>query len=80
MPIFSVNTLVSATGRTKQTVAPAVKRLVDAGIAVQTNRGKRNRVYEVPEVLEEFNMVERRLASPARDTLQEPPARPVPSR
>ena len=80
MPIFSVDTLVRATGRTKQTVAPAVRRLVDVGIAVQTNRGKRNRVYEVPEVLEEFNMVERRLASPARDTLRQPPARPVPSR
>ncbi|MBR3316584.1 MAG: hypothetical protein IKG21_02025 [Atopobiaceae bacterium] len=46
----------------------------------QTNRGKRNRVFEVPDVLAEFNMVERRLASPVRDTGVELPARPLPNK
>lgn len=50
------------------------------GIVRQTNRGKRNRVFEVPDVLAEFNMVERRLASPVRDTGVELPARPLPNK
>lgn len=51
-----------------------------AGIVRQTNRGKRNRVFEVPDVLAEFNMIERRLASPARDTGVELPVRPLPNK
>ena len=80
MPYFSVETMTGMTGRSKQAIGVAVRRLLDAGIIRQTNRGKRSRVFEVPEVLAEFNMVERRLASPSRDTSLEGPARPVPAR
>ena len=72
LPVFSVETMVRATGRTKQAVGLAVSRLLEAGIIRQTNQGKRSRVFEAPDVLEEFAIVERRLASPARDTSVEP--------
>ena len=48
--------------------------------ARQTTRGKRSRVFEAPEALAVFNMVERRLASPMFDTANAAPARPVPKR
>lgn len=80
LPVFSVETMVRATGRTKQAVGLAVSRLLEAGIIRQTNQGKRSRVFEAPDVLEEFAIVERRLASPARDTSVEPPSRRVPDR
>lgn len=80
MPVFSVSSMVKATGRSKQAINSATIKLVEAGIVHQTNQGKRSRVFEVPDVLEEFIMVERRLASPARDTNVSPPARTVPER
>ena len=80
LPVFSVETMVRATGRTKQAVGLAVSRLLEAGIIRQTNQGKRSRVFEASDVLEEFAIVERRLASPARDTSVEPPSRRVPDR
>lgn len=79
-PVFSVETMVRATGRTKQAVGLAVGRLLEAGVVRQTSRGKRSRVFEAPDVLEEFAIVERRLASPSRDTNVEPPSRRVPDR
>ena len=80
IPIFSVDTMVHATGRTKQAVGPAIERLLEAGIVRQTNQGKRSRVFEAPDALEEFALVERRLASPSRDTSIDPPARRVPEK
>lgn len=80
MPVFSVETMVKATGRSKQAVSLATNRLVKAGIVRQTSQGKRSRVFEAPDVLEEFSMVERRLASPSRDTNVEPPVRTVPDK
>lgn len=80
MPYFSVETMVKTTQRSKQAVNQAVQRLLDAQIIRQTNRGKRSRVFDVPEVLAEFNMVERRIASPSRDTSIDLPMRPVPNR
>ena len=79
-PVFSVETMVRATGRSKQAVSLATNRLLETGIIRQTSQGKRSRVFEVPGVLEEFSMVERRLASPSRDTSVEPPVRRVPDR
>ncbi len=78
MPYFTVKTMMRAGVGSKQSVSNAVRRLVDAKIAVQTNRGKRERVFEVPEMFEQFNIVERSLASPERNTAIAPPVRPVP--
>jgi hypothetical protein len=79
-PIFSVETMVRSTGRSKQAINLATNRLLEVGIIRQTSQGKRSRVFEAPSVLEEFSMVERRLASPSRDTNIDPPARRVPDR
>ncbi|MGN0070983.1 MAG: Fic family protein [Atopobiaceae bacterium] len=78
--VFSVESLVASTGRSTSSVNSAVNKLLEAGIIALTTRGKRNRVFEAPEVLEEFGIIERRLASPARDTRVAPPVRPVPDR
>ena len=67
-------------GRSQPAVSEAVKRLLEAGIVRVTSKGKRNRVFEVPDVITVFGMFERRLASPALDTALEPPVRPVPAR
>ena len=77
---FTIDTMVKATRRSKQAVGQAVKRLLEVQIVCQSNKGKRSRVFEVPDVLDEFNMVERRLASPSRGTSVELPVRPVPNR
>lgn len=79
-PVFSVESLVAATGRSTSSVGAAVNRLQEAGIIALTTRGKRNRVFEAPEVLEEFGIIERRLASPVRDTRVAKPVRPVSER
>ena len=80
MPYFTCATMEKATGRSKQAIALAVTKLLECGVIAQTNRGKRRRVFECPDVLEEFNLVERRLASPCRDTSACGPNRPEPAR
>jgi hypothetical protein len=44
----------------------------------QTTVGRRNRAFEASEMVDAFNALERRLASPAGDTRHSPPARAVP--
>lgn len=55
-------------------------RLAEAGVLVGVNVGRRNRAFEAPELIEAFNALERRLASPApdTDTRRARPARRVP--
>ncbi|MEG0147503.1 MAG: hypothetical protein RR666_03480 [Raoultibacter sp.] len=78
MPLFTVKSASKATTRTISAVTPAIERCVAAGIVKQTKTQKRNRAFEVPEVIHEFNIFERRLASPIGNTSAEKPARPVP--
>ena len=80
VPIFTAETMAKAVCRTEVAVGQAIDRLLEAGIIRQSNKGKRRRIFETPDVMEMFNLVERRLASPSRDTKAEPPARPVPER
>lgn len=80
MPLFTVATAAETAGRAISSVSAAVDRLVNAGIAVPVKAAKRNRVFEVPDVIDEFNLLERRLASPVGDTAIEKPVRPVPER
>ena len=67
-------------GRSKPQVNSAVARLESAGILNQVSVGRRNRAFEAREVIEAFTDLERQLASPAGNTLTEPPVRPVPAR
>ena len=79
-PVFTVSSMVNATGKTFPAVNGAVTALLDAGIIEETSRGKRNRVFEAPEVISYFNLLERRLASRAGDTRTSKPERHVPFR
>lgn len=78
MPVFTVKSVAETTGRATSAATAAVERCVEAGIAKPLNSQKRNRAFEVPEVVNEFNMFERRLASPVGDTSAEKPVRAVP--
>ena len=80
MPVFTVKLVVEATGRATSAVSAAIERCIDAGIAKPLGNQKRNRVFEIPEVINEFNIFERRLASPVGDTSMEKPVRAVPER
>jgi hypothetical protein len=55
----------------------AITRLAEAGILRQITVGRRNRVFEAPEVIEAFTALERQLASPGGDTRTSEPARRV---
>ena len=78
VPIFTANSMRTMCGRSQPAVTEALRRLIEAGVVRVTTKGKRNRVFEVPDVITVFNIFERRLASPAHDTLAQQPVRPVP--
>ncbi|MFV0317119.1 MAG: Fic family protein [Microthrixaceae bacterium] len=79
-PVLTVTDAARMVGRSYQAVNEAVRRLADADVLDQVTIGRRNRAYEAPEVIAEFTDFERRLASPAGDTLTAPPVRAVPRR
>lgn len=79
-PIVTVRTAANLIDRTGQAVNEAIPRLLDAGVLKQTTIGRRNRAFEAPDLIDEFNALERQLASPAGDTRSDEPARPVPAR
>lgn len=78
MPVFTVKTASDTIGRSITAVTPAIERCVDTGIVKLVNERRRNRVFEVPVAISEFNLFERKLASPLGDTRRARPARPVP--
>ena len=79
-PVLTVQSAASLLGRSAQAVNEAVPRLAEAGILRQTTVGHRNRAFEAPELIDAFTDLERKLASPRRDTRISPPTRPVPRR
>lgn len=79
-PILTVHSAAALIGRTYKPAAEAIQRLVDADILRQVTVGRRNRAFEVPEVIAAFTDLERRLASPEGDTRTSKPARRVPRR
>ena len=83
LPAAPVLTLAGAArliDRSQQAANQALARLVEARVLREVTDGRRNRVYEAPELIDAFTLLERRFASPAADTRIEPPSRPVPSR
>ena len=68
------------TGRTFQAANLAISRLVEAGVLVQVNVGRRNRAFEAPELIDAFTSLERQLASPGGNTRVSGPVRQVPER
>ena len=65
MPLFTIKMVSESTGRAISATTAAVERCLDAGIVVPVKNQKRNRSFEVPDVINEYNILERRLASPA---------------
>jgi Fic family protein len=79
-PVLTVQTAARLVGRSARNVNTAVNALAEAGVLRQTTVGRRNRAFEVPELLEAVTDYERALASPTGDTQQAAPVRPVPAR
>ena len=78
MPLFTVGAASEGTARAFSAVTAAVERCVEAGVVRPVKAQGRNRVFEVPEVIDEFSMFERKLASPVGDAGIEKPSRVVP--
>ncbi len=79
-PVLTAESAATLLGRTFKPAKDAIQRLVDAGIMRQITVGRRNRVYEAPEIIEAFADLERQLASPRGDPRTSRPARTVPDR
>jgi hypothetical protein len=69
--------MVTAMGKSLPTINSTIDRLGMVDIVKQINAGKRNRIFEAPEVLSIFTNFERSLASPLDDTVMAKPVRPV---
>jgi Fic family protein len=80
MPVVTVGAAAAAIGRSFQAANAAVGRLEAAAILRPVRVGRRNRAFEAPELIDAFNDLERRLASPRGDTRVAPLARVVPRR
>ncbi|WP_172623439.1 Fic family protein [Arabiibacter massiliensis] len=78
MPVFTVKSAVASIGRATSATTAAIERCAESGIVKPIGSQKRNRTFEVPEVINEFNIFERRLASPVGDTSAAKPVRAVP--
>ena len=80
-PVLTASTAAAAlVGRSTVATAKAIDQLVAAGVLQQVTVGRRNRAYEASAVFDLLVDHERALASPTGDTLDDPPARPVPDR
>ncbi|MEO8541507.1 MAG: Fic family protein [bacterium] len=77
-PIFTVKTAAELIGRSFESMNLAVARMEAGGVIQKTVVGRRNRAFEVPQLIDAFTGLERGLASPVGDTLSAPPVRPVP--
>ena len=80
IPILTVETAAAAIGRSRKRTNDAVNHLHERGVLRQGTIGRRNRVFEVADLLDAITQFERRLASPAADTAIAEPARVVPAR
>ena len=77
-PMLTASTAAALIGRSFQAASQAIDRLVNTGVLVQVNMGRRNRAFEAPELIEAFTALERQLASPGGDTRTSEPVRDVP--
>lgn len=80
MPVFVIRSAGETIGQSVNTATPAIERCVDARIVKAIDGKKRNKVYEAPDAISEFNLLKRKLASSLGDTEQAKPVRSVPSR
>jgi Fic family protein len=79
-PVLTLAAAAQLIDRSQQAANQGLARLVETGILREITDGRRNRVYEAPELIDAFTLLERRFASPAADTRIQAPSRPVPAR
>lgn len=80
-PLLTPHTAAQLTGRSPVATRAAITQLVEAGILrLRPSSSPRHRVLEAPSVIHLLTGLERSLATPGGNTLQENPARPVPDR
>ena len=79
-PVITVNSAAELIGRSWNSVNKAVTDLVEAEVLNQVTIGRRNRAFEVPDIIAAFTDLERQLASPEGDTRTSQPKRTVPRR
>ncbi|MCY3660912.1 MAG: Fic family protein [Caldilineaceae bacterium] len=77
-PVLTASTAAELIGRSFQAASQAINQLMEAGVLTQVTVGKRNRIFEAPELIEAFTALERQLASPEGNTRISRPARHVP--
>jgi Fic family protein len=79
-PVITANSAAALIGRSFPAANNVASQLVEAGILNRVSIGRRNRVYEAPEVIAAFTDLGRRLASPEGDTRTSEPVRREPRR
>lgn len=79
-PILTVQSAAALIGRSVQAVNEAIPKLLEHGILSPISTKRRHRAFEAKELVAAFTDLERRLASPAGDTLISRPIRKVPYR
>ena len=79
-PLLTVQSAAALIDRSVPAANGAVARLVEAKLLSQLSIGKRNRVFEAPQLIRAFADLERQLASPTGDTRVTLPIRRVPRR
>ena len=81
VPLLTPDKAAQLIGRSPVATRAAITQLLDAGILrLRPSSSPRNRVLEAPSVIHLLTYLERSLATPQGDTLQENPVRPVPDR
>ena len=74
-PMLTASTAATLIGRSFQAASQAMERLVNAGVLVQINVGRRNRAFETPELIEAFTpWSDSSRARPATRTFPSPSA------
>lgn len=63
-PMLTTSTAAALIDRSFQAASQAIDRLAGAGVLAQVNTGRRNRTFEVPELIEAFTALEQGLAIP----------------
>ena len=66
-PVLTVATAAELIDRSFPAASQGIQRLVEAGVLAQVNVGRRNRAFEAPELIEAFNSLEQRVATPTAD-------------
>ena len=62
--MLTTSTAAALIDRSFQAASQAIDRLAGAGVLAQVNTGRRNRTFEVPELIEAFTALEQGLAIP----------------